>query len=122
MLYKFGKMIKMKKSKNKNYTQQVIRLAFFAREAKKKVIDGTVSQLSKPPADKAYHVREPFVKIFNILKDEFTELQKDNYLGHIKTLVGEFKKLNNEYVKLAGKGKFADDTTDNKKVSFFDAI
>jgi len=36
--------------------------------------------------------------------------------------VAEFKKLNNEYVKLAGKGKFADETTDQKKVTFFDAI
>lgn len=37
-------------------------------------------------------------------------------------MVAEFKKLNTEYVKLAGKGKFSDDTTDNKKMTFFDAI
>ena len=36
--------------------------------------------------------------------------------------MAEFKKLNNEYVKLGGKGKFADETTDQKKVTFFDAI
>ena len=52
-----------------------MRLAFFARESKKKVIDGTVSQLSKPPSDKAYHVREPFVKIYIIIKDEFANLE-----------------------------------------------
>ena len=100
----------------------MIRLAFFAREAKHRVIDGLVSQLSKPPSDKAYHVREPFVKIYNILKDEFANLDKDNYSKLLKDLTGEFKKLNNEYVKLGGKGKFADETTDQKKVTFFDAI
>ena len=78
--------------------------------------------MSKPPSDKAYHVREPFCKIYGILKDEFSQLDQENYQTHIKNLVAEFKKLNNEYVKLGGKGKFADESTDGKKVTFFDAI
>ena len=57
----------MKKSKNKEYKHEIIRLAFFAREAKNRQIDDTFSRLSKPPSDKALHVRDPFVKInFNI--------------------------------------------------------
>ena len=34
LLYKFGKQIKMKKPKNKEYKHDVMRLSFFAREAK----------------------------------------------------------------------------------------
>jgi len=69
----------MKKPKNKGYAHEVIRLAFFAREHKNRQIDDTFSRLSKPPSDKALHVRDPFVKIMDIIKNRLTDLDISNY-------------------------------------------